>query len=242
MPLWVGIIALFVALPGSINALVGLYDRFLADRERGPMPPLAGPASRWSLRLFNLISLALLVVVVIATWFPPKTPPTQGSPPETPVIAPQLGRISWLNLYNALKEPPQSIKQQPPKNFVLISQPAENVQIGRDLRTLFLSTFLQSNIRPLNLPNYDLDLDAPKFEGKGLQGITIHGRNAVADFLALTLQHCYQIYQTEEMPPGVADYYRRRYAGTIAVNDVFVWLEVGKGLPFQDGLCLGMGN
>jgi hypothetical protein len=77
-----------------------------------------------------------------------------------------------------------------------------------------------------------LILDAPKFEGRGLQGITIHGRNAAADFLALILQHCYQIHQTEEMPPHVAKYYRRLHPTTIAATDVFVWLEIGKGLPF----------
>jgi hypothetical protein len=141
-----------------------------------------------------------------------------------------------------LKDPPQSVKQQPPQNFVLISQPQENLPIGRDLGALFLNTFLQSNIRPLNLPNYDLDLDAPKFEGGGLQGITIHGRNAAADFLALILQHCYQNHRTEEMPTGVTEYYRRLYRTTITAADMFVWLEIGKGLPFQDGLCLGIGN
>jgi hypothetical protein len=72
MPLWVGIIALVVALPGCINAMVSLYDRFLANRERPVALPAGkvGPVALWS---FNLISLALLGVVIVGTWIYPPT-------------------------------------------------------------------------------------------------------------------------------------------------------------------------
>jgi hypothetical protein len=91
MPIWIGLIALLVALPGSINACVSLYDRFLANRERQPMAA-TGRAWRWGLWAFNLISLALLSVVIVGTWiYPPSAP---QNPPTLTQTAPPPGQLA----------------------------------------------------------------------------------------------------------------------------------------------------
>jgi Na+/proline symporter len=103
MPIWIGLIALFFALPGAVNASVNLYDRFIANRGQKPSA-LTGRVGRWGIWVFNLISLALLGVVIAATWlYPPNAslPPTQSTATAAPATIPQLGRTSWLNLYNA---------------------------------------------------------------------------------------------------------------------------------------------
>lgn len=90
MPTWIGIIALVVAFPGSINACVTLYDRFLANRERRTVALPVELFGRWGLRLFNLTSLALLVAVIVGTWVhppnlvapPPPAPSPTASPPS----------------------------------------------------------------------------------------------------------------------------------------------------------------
>ena len=249
MPLWVGIIALFVALPGAVNASVMLYDRFFAKRPVKPMTTFPQRAGRLGIWLFNLISLALLGVVIVATWiYPPRMPAVWTA--TSPTLSRdeidrlkydaslRLGRLSWMNIYRTLINPPDIIKQQPPKYFVLISQPAENAVAGHDLGSLFLASFLQSKLSPLNLPDYSRDLDAPKFDAKGEAGITIHGRNPGADFIETSLRNCYLTHQTSDMPAGVAEYYHRLSPTTISLGDVFIWLEVGKGLPWRGQTCI----
>jgi hypothetical protein len=248
---WVALTALVVALPGSINACVSLYDRFLANRERKPVP--TGQTGGLGLWVFNLISLALLGTVVVGTWIlPPRAAPVQ--PPAVPSTATapassnastnelqrlkyeanvRLGRVSWSNIHNRLIEPPDTIKQQPPKYFVIISHTPDNAVVGNDLQSLLITTFLQTKLGLPNLPDYSRDLDAPKFNGKGDPGITIHGRNPAADFLDTILQNCYFTHRTTEMPEGIAEYYHHLSPTTMSLTDVFTWLEIGNGLPWR---------
>ena len=128
---------------------------------------------------------------------------TEGTPSDKASWQPaRLGRMSWMNFYNTLREPPDEIRQAPNKIRILINQPSANAVSGMDLGSLFFS-FPRSNLWPLNEPNYDHDLDAPKLRaGGGPAGITIHGRNPAADFLERALEHCYIIRRTSEMPAG----------------------------------------
>jgi hypothetical protein len=149
--------------------------------------------------------------------------------------------MSWFNIFNTLKDPPQELKDLP-KTHVLISSAPENLIVAEDLQSLFfLSWSVSKTLPPLALPNYDRDLDAPKFEGSSLPGITIHGRTAAASFIATALGNCYQIHQTSEMPNGVAEYYNKSYPIKITRSDEFTWLEVGKGSPWKTP-CVGRGN
>lgn len=75
MQLTVTIAALVIALPSCANALISLYDRFLAQPGAEPMAPISGKGN-WTLRIYNVIGIALLAAVIIGTWV---------SPPNVPV-------------------------------------------------------------------------------------------------------------------------------------------------------------
>jgi hypothetical protein len=163
---------------------------------------------------------------------------------QKPMVAPQpavsvasnLGRTSWSNLFNGFTQPGQL--QQLSGWWVIITAPPENSEAEKELNTLFsLSSNLSKTLRLAGLPDYSMDLDAPKLEGKALRGITVHGRNEAADFIAATLSNCFIILRTAEIPAGLFDYYRRQ-SSTIFAEDKFVWLEIGNGSPWK-GNCRG---
>jgi hypothetical protein len=79
----IGILALVIALPGACNALVSLYDRFLAKPGQKPMALSGATHGIWAIRLFNVIGLVILAVVVAQTWFVQPAQPPQNAQPET---------------------------------------------------------------------------------------------------------------------------------------------------------------
>jgi hypothetical protein len=92
MQLMVTIAALIIALPACCNALVSLYDRFLAKPGAKPMALSGGSTGLWALRLFNVIGLCLLGAIIVQTWLAttPSTPNQAGvsSQPLRPPPAP----------------------------------------------------------------------------------------------------------------------------------------------------------
>jgi hypothetical protein len=91
-----------------------------------------------------------------------------------------LGRVSWLNIFNTLNAPPKDL-QSPPKQWVLISSVPENEVVAQDLRSLFFASWsVSKTLPPLELPHYDRDLDAPKFEGQGFPGNRLQISSQVA--------------------------------------------------------------
>ena len=155
-----------------------------------------------------------------------------------------LGRQSWVSIFKTLNAPPKDL-QSPPKQWVFISSVPENDVVAHDLHSLFLASWsVSKTLAPLELPHYDRDLDAPKFEGKALPGITdsIGRDDLAADFIASSLANCYSIRRASEMPAGAVEYYLRTNPTWITGNDVFTWLEVGKGSPWQANACGGPGN
>jgi hypothetical protein len=220
--------------------------------------------ARWWFGVVGLLLLTIILTPAVRSYLLPATitaptaplpalpPPESGTPNLLGQLRFQLdqlryqqglvlGRVSWFNIFNALKEPPQNLRS-PPKQWVLISATPENAIVAEDLFSLFfLSWTASKTLSAVNLPNYDRDLDAPKLEGKGLSGITIHGRTAAADFIANSLGNCYQIHRTSEMPQGLADYYLRTNPTWMTSDDVFTWLEVGNGSPWARS-CIGPGN
>lgn len=187
----------------------------------------------------------LLVLLLTSLSFSPLmlgTKPTElTSPIQSADISDQLrqlqyersitiGRTTFFNLQNGLSSLPSEFKATP-SYFVIVSSATENLKLAEDLNALFYLAWAKSRgpMKGLSLPSYARDLDAPRFEGKGLPGITIHGSDAITDFIAQRLDNCFQIRRTAEMPSGVAEYYSRIYPTTISTNDVFIWLEIGKG-------------
>jgi hypothetical protein len=152
------------------------------------------------------------------------------------MLPPNLGRTSWFNLFNGLTQPAETLLL--PKWFVITTSPPENAEAATELNTIFyLASTVSGALSPAGLPDYSKDLDAPKLEGKALRGITIHGRNQGADFIAETLQNCFVVLRTAEMPTGLFDYYHRQNP-TVFPQDQFVWLEIGNGSPWK-GNCRG---
>jgi hypothetical protein len=149
---------------------------------------------------------------------------------------PNLGRTSWSNLYNGLTQPGQL--KQLSGWWIIVTAPPENAEAEKELSTLFmLSSNLSKTLSLAGLPDYSRDLDAPKLEGKALRGITVHGRNDAADFVAATLSNCFIVLRTAETPVGLFDYYHRQSSTTFP-NDKFVWLEIGNESPWK-GNCSG---
>ena len=126
----------------------------------------------------------------------------------------------------------------------LITSPPESAVLGQDLNALFyLAWSISTTLWVLNLPNYDRDLDAHKFEGNALSGITVHGKKAAADFIMSSgLANCFRLHRTPEMPPNVSEYYSKTNPMTISVGDAFTWLEVGKGSPWANRPCIRPGK
>jgi hypothetical protein len=117
-----------------------------------------------------------------------------------------------------------------------VTAPPENSEAEKELGTLFmLSSNLSKTFGLAGLPDYSRDLDAPKLEGKALRGITVHGRNDAADFIAATLSLCFIVLRTAEIPAGLFDYYHHQSSTTFPENK-FVWLEIGNGSPWK-GNC-----
>jgi hypothetical protein len=153
-----------------------------------------------------------------------------------------LGRISFFNMFNALSEASKTVRV-PPKQWIVISSVQENALLEQDINALFFQSWAVSKtLSVIDLPNYDRDLDAPKFEGSALPGITIHGRTVAAEYISGVLGNCFSVHQTAEMPTGVTEYYARIFPKTVTVDDVFTWLEVGKGSPWKSRPCIGPGN
>ena len=154
-----------------------------------------------------------------------------------------LGRTSFFNMMTSLSNLPPELKN-PPKQFVIISSTPENVVLREDLSALiYLSWNLsRGSLRPLNLPEYDHDRDAPKFEADESPGITIHGSKALADFIERSLSNCFHIGTTTQMPVGAAEYYIQKFPSWISKDDGFTWLEIGRGLPWKNVPCIGPGN
>lgn len=74
------IAAIIIALPGSINALVSLYDRFFAKTGRTPVALTVGTSGLWTIRVFNGVGLALLAAVIAQTWL---DRPTEAPSPSS---------------------------------------------------------------------------------------------------------------------------------------------------------------
>jgi hypothetical protein len=167
----------------------------------------------------------------------PEAMPKSATSAPPPTSQNRIGRVSWLNLSNSLKDSKSDIKQQGTKNFVVISSSAENRQVAEDLRAMLESTHQQSNLVPLGLPDYERNADAPRFEAGNSAHIDIHGEGAAAEFLDTVLNHCYFARRKKAMPEGVAEYFHGRYPTTISLDDKFLWLEIGDGQLLRPNTC-----
>lgn len=82
----------------------------------------------------------------------------------------------------------------------------------------------------LDLPDYNLYADAPRFPEPSGSAITIHGSNSLAQALK-ALGGCFSIKITNKTVDGLEQFYRVKN---------LVWIEFGKGSPWPtDMICSG---
>jgi hypothetical protein len=123
-----------------------------------------------------------------------------------------------------------------PETFVIVTATPDNEALRRELESIFNQargiSAGKSMLMPMPLPNYEIDLDAPKLEGLGARGVTIHGRNQAGNliFLVLSNDGCLITHQTGDTPTALLDYTRQRSPSTHVAN--ITWVEIGKGSPF----------
>lgn len=220
----------------------------------------------WALRIYNAIALIAFAIIVVIWIHPgPLSPASTGSQPQSQSpptadtsklaeVSKQLsrlkyeryismGRTTFFNNFNSISSVPDELKG-PPKQFVVITSSSENTVLAQDLNALFsLAWTISKTLAPAPLPNYDRDLDAPKFEGKSLPGITIHGATPAAKFIGERL-YCFQLHRTAEMPARIAEYYHQFNPPAFSEDAIFTWLEIGNGVPWAqpNNPCIGPGN
>jgi hypothetical protein len=76
--------------------------------------------------------------------------------------------------------------------------------------------------------NYQRDLDAPKLNGRGDAGITIHGKNPMGDFLRDVFSEVFVTHETGDLPAAQLLTYYHQFSNLEPYNNV-VWIEVGNG-------------
>jgi hypothetical protein len=131
--------------------------------------------------------------------------------------------------------PKTMIARTYPPNMVMLADQLDRV-LGEVLASV--SAEASASGMPVVYPfvfgptiNYDKDLDAPRLDGRGAAGITIHGRSPMADFLSEALSSALIVHQTQDIPAEQLLAYYHRVASNYALYDNVVWLEIGSGSP-----------
>jgi hypothetical protein len=129
---------------------------------------------------------------------------------------------------------------------LLITAAANNANLAKYLIGLIQFTALDLWIKDhavrrdiiVQLPNYQSDLDAPRFETANYPGISIHGeqkymgkqapfRNAIADLFGRMRLICnMEISYTQKALPELSQYYKHK----------IIWIEIGNA-PLPQGTC-----
>jgi hypothetical protein len=98
-------------------------------------------------------------------------------------------------MMNSLSSIPAELKTGG-KHFVLVTSTPENALLREDINALFYLSWTISRgpLTALNLPNYERDRDAPKFDGEGKPGIAIHSDNKqVEKFVEQPFMNCFKV-------------------------------------------------
>jgi hypothetical protein len=126
-----------------------------------------------------------------------------------------------------------------PKTFAVVTAGPGNEIFEHDITTILNQargmSAAKSNLLPIGLPNYQKGIDAPRLEGRGIAGITIHGRNDAGNFLMQVFSNCFLTHQSSDTPETLLEYYHRSIQRA-AIRDI-VWIEIGKGPPWLRGPC-----
>ena len=119
---------------------------------------------------------------------------------------------------------------------ILITSAPENTEFLGYIEQLFaasnsfaLSTQKIANVRRpiiLQLPDYKVLVDAPKFPASGETGIVVHGSGPIQDKIYTLLNECFVTKKATRTPDEISEFYKR----------AVVWIEVGPGAPPWRGL------
>jgi len=223
------VVKLFESAYGSASAafviglcvfLCGIYwDQIrprLGQTLATSMQRIASDARAWLLVLFVVFSyLAAPALVTIITR--PAAPPAITSSNDDQH---SLGPVWVTNMVSNLKGSIESLPGIPPWH-VIITTPPENQRVGTNLQSLF--TLSTKNVAIVQHPDYDKDIDAPKFPPTGLSGIILHGRNQLTEVLKRLWGDCFIVRQASDLPPAVTNYF----------GFSLTWIEIGSGSPWK---------
>jgi len=132
-----------------------------------------------------------------------------------------LGPQTVSKMVAELKESIDRLPGMPPWH-VVITTAKENEKVAHDLQSLF--TLSTKNVAIVPLPDYDRDIDAPKFvQNNQISGVILHGRNQLSDVLKKVWGNCFTVRQASDVSPNVTQYY----------GFVLTWIEVGPESPWR---------
>lgn len=137
-----------------------------------------------------------------------------------------LGSNATFTIFDALRG--EKDLQVPGGWNVIITGPGDSGPIQSDIRVILREALTEVHF--LELPDYNLYADAPRFPEPSGSAITIHGSNSLAQALK-AIGGCFSIKITNKTADGLEQFYRVKN---------LVWIEFGKGSPWQtDMVCSG---
>jgi len=155
----------------------------------------------------------------------------QAAPESLPITAalPQrnIGLWSGMDLFGTLKtKGAQEFTEQSGSWHILLSNatPEESVVVGTLWRML---SNMSRQIQVVDHPNYDVEIDAPKFPSSQYSGLVFHGENTLSEILLSALGKCFTVRKSETFDDNIKKYYEKRGANNL------VWIEVGPGSPWR---------
>jgi hypothetical protein len=152
-----------------------------------------------------------------------------------------IGREIAINLANNFGL--SDVAKTMPETFVIVTAAPGNEELGREIENIFNQargiSGAKNRLLPTGLPNYEKDLDAPRLEGSGERGITIHGRNQAGDFLMQVFSNngCFITHQTGDTPEVILEYIHRIYHHVAYITNI-TWVEIGNGPAWKTPGCL----
>jgi hypothetical protein len=181
--------------------------------------------------MFGLIGILLssgaAFVGFIWQQYQAPVPPQVGSSGEGP--GPQtasgplrqgLGPLTAIDMLDSFKE---AMPRLGPKHWVILFTSApENEQLMLQVWRLVVKS--AKDIHILDHPNYDIEIDAPKFSISDVSGFIFHGKNELTDEFSKIIGRCFYFRRTEQRSKEITDYYK---------SPDIVWIQIGKGSPWK---------
>jgi hypothetical protein len=171
--------------------------------------------------LLSRIPPLLFVAIIAAGGLAIAVMALSGTRPDTAAVSPPH-TFGFYKAVELLGAPRRQLPQVSGGVNVIITSPSENESVKAAVK-LFLEKGVEG-VHFKDLPNYDVDSDAPPVPEPQFAGVRIHGRNnEVTQALRAPFAGCLIIKTTQSDIERFAQYYH---------DPDLVWIEFGKGSPW----------